>query len=65
MQARKRFEMRTRPRLAGTKELCSRLGICRSYLYSITRGKMKPSAALARRMRRLGVEVPAKEGGAE
>ena len=70
-----KFELKSRPRLAGTKALCARAGISRSYLYGITRGKYVPSPKLAARLRRLGVEWPAdgaakggaaaKKGGAE
>ena len=69
-----KFELKNRPRLAGTKALCARAGISRSYLYGITRGKYAPSPKLAARLRKLGVEWPleglaaaapaAKEGGA-
>jgi hypothetical protein len=52
-------------RLAGTKALCERLGICRSYLYMVTRGKCKPSPRLAARMRRMGLLPEAGKGGAE
>lgn len=57
-----------RPRLVGTTALAARLGISRSHLYQVTRGGRRPSPALARRLRRLGVEYPlaaSKEGGAE
>ena len=60
-----KFELRERPRLAGTKALCARVGISRSYLYMVTRGKYRPSPKVAAKLRRLGVKCPAlaKEGG--
>lgn len=61
-----KYRLCERPRLAGTKALCERLGICRAYLYMVTRGKCKPSPRLAARMRRMGLlPEAAKEGGAE
>ena len=50
-----KFELTQTPRLNGAKKLAKRLGICRSYLYAITRGKTTPSPRLAARMRRLGL----------
>ncbi|MBQ6925521.1 MAG: hypothetical protein IJQ73_12850 [Kiritimatiellae bacterium] len=58
MQGKSKFEIKARPRLAGTKALCERLGICRSHLYQVTRGLRRPSPRLAARLRRLGVAVP-------
>ena len=57
-----------RPRLVGTAALAARLGISRSHLYLVTRGVRRASPALARRLRRLGVECPSaasKIGGEE
>lgn len=67
-QGKSRIALVQRPRLVGTAALAARLGISRSHLYQITRGIRRPSAALARRLRRFGVAAPlaaSKEGGAE
>lgn len=59
--ARKVLEWETVRSLRGVSALARRLGYSHTHLLRVMRGERRASARLARRLARLGVEVPAAE----